>query len=365
MFGGVLLVLISAGCHKPVVKAEPEPINLKWLVDKTMLDDHKLQMDWQIELPVRDNEKLSKLMIIENRIYAFTDSNYLFSVNRNNGNIVFSQPFALRGFPIYGFEKYGDKIYSVVGNRLVEIDINTGIRQTELSLGYGITCPASRNGAYYYVAGSDNRIHILNAKNKVEVLEVAAYDYSKINSVIATNNYVVFGTDSGRVASMAPVKPERFWDFDAADAIIGPMVKNGGNLFFASKDTKVYNLNISSGRFMWKYQTGAVLDAAPVVTEKMVYQYVDGKGLAAIDRETGKLVWQEASAMGLLAEIEDDAFVLTSDEKILVMDNAKAQQKKKLSVPGVTAFVSNTKDSKIYIADKQGRLSCIEPTERY
>jgi hypothetical protein len=29
LFAGVLLVLISAGCHKPVVKAEPEPIKLK------------------------------------------------------------------------------------------------------------------------------------------------------------------------------------------------------------------------------------------------------------------------------------------------------------------------------------------------
>lgn len=363
LFAVVLFISFAGiGCQKPCIVDICEPLELKWLVDKTMLENQKLELAWQADLPIKCEEKLDRILLIGSRAYVFTDHNYLFALNRETGNIIFSGPFANADLPVLGLDVYGKQLYSVVGNRLIEMDSDTGVLQSEQSLGYGITCPVSRSGRYFYVGGSDRRIHILDEKNMVQSLEISAYDYSMITSILASGNFIVFGTDSGRVTCMdTGSSPKRIWKFDASDGIVDPLVQNGGNLFIASKDTKVYKLNISKGIYIWKYQTGAVLDTAPVVTNDMVYQYVNSKGLAAIDNKTGSLVWQKPKGLGMLSEVGDKAYILTSDEKMLIMNNEKATQVASLDLAGVTKFVSNTVDSKMYVADEKGRLACIQP----
>lgn len=361
LFKGKLVLLAGILFLNFAVAGFAAESKLKWLVDKSMLETEKLELSWQTELPIKSSENLERILITGPRLYVFTDMNYLFALNRETGNIIFSGQFAKENFPMFGFEAYGKQLYSVVGNRLIEIDSDTGIQKTEQSLGYGITCPIARNAGYFYVGGSDNRIHILNAKNKLQVLEIGAYDYSIINSIVATDNFVVFGTASGRVTCMDPSKAILLWKFDASDAIVGSLKLDESNVFFASKDTKVYKLNIDNGIYVWKYQTGAVLDTAPVAAKKMVYQYVNSRGLAAINKDTGKLAWEMPKALGLLTEIGDNAYVLTNDEKLVIMNNIKSEQAASLNFQGVTEFTSNVTDSKMYIADKQGRLACIQP----
>ncbi len=45
------------------------------------------------------------------------------------------------------------------------------------------------------------------------------------------------------------------------------------------------------------------------------------------------------------------------------MDNEKAQVRYQIALPGVSKYATNFADSKIYIADKAGRIACLEPGE--
>jgi outer membrane protein assembly factor BamB len=134
-------------------------------------------------------------------------------------------------------------------------------------------------------------------------------------------------------------------------------------LFFASKDTYVYQLDAKTGNLLWKYQAGAKLEKGPQVAEKVVYQYARNKGLSAINKETGERLWQMADGVDLLAKANDRAYVITKTGMLIVMDNRKTKQLYSVDFAAVSRYASNVADSKIYIADTRGRIACLKPIE--
>lgn len=350
-----------------------------WLVEPELLAAGNLEVVWQNALPlepVKDRgwiyilggryipaEKLSRLIIVDGRIYALSDRNYAVSMSTETGRVMFSRPLASAGFKVMGFELYENQLYLVIGNRLVEIDPEYGTESSSKRLIHGITCPAARNRWYFYVGGSDKRLHTLRAEDMVQVFEVGADNESGIVSILADDSFVIFGTDAGNVISMTPGQPKRQWQFDAADGIVGQIVREADELFMASKDTNVYKLNARTGELLWKYQAGAVLNMSPRVTRKVVYQYVRSRGLAAVERESGELLWQLEEGIDLLAESGGKAYVFTNAGTLVVMDNKKSERLYSINMAGVSKYATNLVDSRIYIGSESGRIACLKPVE--
>jgi len=338
---------------------------LRWLVSLELLGAGNLEILWQNKLPMKKSESLERLFILGDYIYALSDHNYMVSLNREKGNVIFSRYVASIGFPVVGLELYKNELFSLLGNELVEINPETGTERSAKRLRFGVVCPAARNSSYFYLGGADRRVHTLRAEDKVQIFEVAAENDSMVTSIVADEDFVVFATDAGNVISITPDRPNRLWQFDAADGVVGPIVRNAESLFFASKDTNVYRVdivNVLRREFVWKYQTAAVLDRAPRVGERVVYQTVRYKGLAAINRESGKLIWEVPGGVDLLAEAAGKAYVITKG-KLVVMDNKKAKRLYSVNFARVSRYVANVADSRIYIADKAGRIACIKPIE--
>ena len=210
-----VLFLSVCGCYKP----EPPPqFELQFqqpvldnIISDQILEAAKLQLVWQKSIPVQTGEIPKKLTIIGDRVYLLTDRNYLVSMNRFNGNIGFSRSIGQPGFPVLQISRYKNEIYSIVGNELLQIDADSGDNISLKNYHYGIVCPAARNASYFYIAGSNRRVITYNAKNNVQVFQVAAEDDSQITSVLADENFVVFSTVSGNVIAITPDKPTKLW----------------------------------------------------------------------------------------------------------------------------------------------------------
>jgi len=367
----VLLVSLLVFCAAASVATAGS--GSRWLVSPELLEHGKLKLLWQKELPMKKTESLERLFVLGNRVYALSDRNYMVCLNSEKGDVLFSRPFASLGFPVLGLELYEDELVSelisVIGGRLIEINAEFGTERNATRVEFGITCPAARNSSYFYLAGADRRMHTLRAKDKVQAFEVAAENDSMITSIVAGEDFVVFGTDAGNVISITPDGPKRLWQFDAADSIIGPIVRDGESLFFASKDTNIYRVDViyragmATEKLVWKYQAAAVLDKAPRVTRGVVYQYVRYKGLEAIDKKSGKFMWQVPEGVDLLAESAGKAYVIAKKGKLVVMDNKKAKRLYSVNFARVSRYVANVANSRIYIADKTGRVACIKPIE--
>ena len=216
----------------------------RWLISPELLEHARLELLWQKELPIKKKESLERLFVLGDCVYALSSRNYMVCLNSEKGNVIFSRPFAPPGFPVLGLELYEDELISelisVIGGRLIEINAEFGTERDATRVEFGIACPAARNSSHFYLSGTDKRMHVLRAEDKVQAFEVAAENDSMITSIVADEDFVVFGTDAGNVISITPDGPKRLWQFDAADSLVGPIVRDGESVFFASKDTNIY-----------------------------------------------------------------------------------------------------------------------------
>jgi len=354
---GILVFCVGLSCVEKVV------LHRRWLIWPELIKEAGMEMVWDNELPIKETETLERLFILGNRIYALSNHNYMVSLNREKGDIVFSRPLARAGFPVLGLELYDNELISIIGNRLVEIDPEFGTEHGTQRLSVGATCPAARNSSCFYLGGADRRMHALRAVDKVQIFDVAAENDSMITSIVADEKFVVFATEAGNVISVAPDRPKRQWRFDATGGVAGAMAMDAGSLFFASEDTYVYKLDLLDGKLLWKYQTSAILEKGPLLTQGVVYQYVGEHGLTAIDKKDGTLLWQLADGADLLAESKGRAYVITKNSELVVMDNNTGRRVSSANFAGVSRYVANVFDSKIYIADESGRIACLRPIE--
>lgn len=336
--------------------------NSRWLVSPELLKHAKLETVWQTDLLLEQGESLKDLHILGNRIYALSNRNYIVSLDRKKGNVIFERSFAPVGIRIVGLELYNDELFSAFGSELVEVNPEFGTESKTRRLEFAVVCPPARNKSYFYLSGTDGRMHTLRAEDKVQIFEVAADNGSMITSIIADENFVIVGTESGNVVSITDDAPRQLWQFDAAGGIAGAIVRDGESLFFASKDTNVYRIDMQTGDFIWKYQTEAMLDRAPRVGERLVYQHVRYKGLTAIDRESGKLMWRVQGGVDLLTEAAEKAYVIAKG-RLVVMDNKRSRQLYSVNFAGVSKYTASMSDSKIYIANEAGRIACLKPVE--
>jgi len=355
-----LLAVTSQIIFASMLYAEDE---LRWLIPRAMVASTELKIVWQSNLPMGEGESFDQLFLCGNRLCALSSRNFLSCINRADGNVMFANSIAPDGLPVADFESYKGELITIVGNKLVELSADFGTEKATTNITSGAVCPVVRNDSFFYIAGLDKRIHVLKADDKVQVFEVAAENDSRITSVLAEQEFVVFATAAGDVIRIAPDKSVKVWQFNAPAAIIGPVVHDANSLYFACRDTCVYRLELSLGKLLWKYQTQGILDAAPQLGGKLVYQRVPDMGLVAIDKTTGKFVWPVKDGVGLLSESGDKAFVITKGGLLTAMDNVKAKQLYSVYLGLPVKYATNTADAKIYIADAEGRIACLEPAK--
>jgi outer membrane protein assembly factor BamB len=356
-----MLLLLTAVQTFPLFAAAQD--SSRWLVPLSLAEKSRLKILWQHNLPINASEKLERLVILGDRVYALSSRNFLTSLNRNTGAVQFSAFVAPSGIPLGELQLYGDQLFCIIGNEFIQLNTEFGTRQSGHRFDYGVVCPVARNASNLYVAGADRRVHAIRAKDGVQVFEAAAENNSAITAIIADDNSVIFATADANVVCMAADGPRKLWQFNAAAPIAAGLVRDAQTLFLASKDTNIYKLDLASGELLWKYQTEAILEDSPQAGKSAVYQHVPNVGLTAIDKDTGKFLWQVKAGLGLLAESGDKSYVLTDSGVLVVMDNKKAKQVTTVDFGGTLEFAANLADSKLYIADRSGRLACLQPID--
>ncbi len=365
------MCLLSSGLTAPAVSAAGQGVgspagarDSDWLLSPELLDHARLKFVWQQTLPMKKGETFAAVALLGDRLYLRSDRNYMWSLGTDGGNVVFSRSVAPRGIPVLDLVSYGDSLISVVGNQLTECTMVTGVEQRVADLELSIVAPPVRNSQYFYVAAGDRRLHVLRAHDLVRIFKVAPENESLITTVLADDTTVVFGTTAGNIVAMMADAPKKLWQFDAAGAVAGPIIRDGNSFYFASKDTNVYRLDVTGATtapMAWKFQTEAVLDRAPRVTQRFVYQYALGRGVTAIDKQTGQAVWSLPEGLDLLAEAENKAYLITKVRTLAVMDNATGKMLYSLNGAPIAAHAANTESARIYIVDEHGRVACLTP----
>jgi len=349
------------------------------ILSPDLLDHAGLQTTWDQKLPLKEGEKFASVLLLGDRLYLRSDRNYLWSLDRVTGNVVFSRSLAATGIPVLGLATYENTLISVIGNQLVELDINTGTEQRVSDLDLSIVAPPARNNRFFYIGAADRRLHVFRADDLVQTFPVTADDNSLITTILADDSLVAFGTDAGDLVGMAPDAPTKRWQFKATGvpnakvrvgvplaAVAGSIIRDGASFYFASTDTQVYRIDVAENTgatMIWKHQTEAVLDRSPRVTRDFVYQYAPGRGLTALAKQSGQAAWSLPEGVDLLAEAGTKAYVITKTHTLAVMDNTAGKKLLSVNFAPVTDHAANRTDARIYLVDGVGRVTCLEPTK--
>jgi len=357
----LFMFIFVAGCVEKDQPAESFTAPAGPLVSPQALKPADLEIAWAYNLPMAPGEGLKDFSILGDRLYTISGRNYLVSLDREKAQPAYSWQLARPGLTFCGLRQYDSRIYSIVGADLVSFDAQDGTVRLSKPLGFGPVCPPARNTAFFYVAGTDRRVHVMRADDMVRLFEVSANDDGNITCVTAADDFVVFATDAGTLAAMLPDKPVKLWRFEASGAINGPVAYDGRQFIFSSKDAYVYAVDRSRGKLIWKFLTPALLTDPPKVTQHYVYQYVAGHGLVAIDKATGALAWRLPEGIDLLAENGRRVCVIAEQSKLVVFDNKNLKKLYEVEIPAVTRWAANTADAAIYLADESGRIACIKP----
>jgi outer membrane protein assembly factor BamB len=343
----------------PARAAEPATF-----ISEELLDHTGLKAAWRSTLPLLNKEHIDTMLVLEDRLLVQSNQDYLWLVDRNTGRTIFSQPILPRNATIFGWTVYKDSLFAVIDNRIVEFDKNTGVQRRASDLEFGIVAPVARNSEFFYVPTGDRRFHAYTAKDMVHVFNGAIQREPKVTSILAQDDMVVVGTEDGTVEAMDTRVPRKLWQFDASAGLAGPVVRDGNSFYFASKDTSVYRLDAigpTQVNFAWRYQAEAILDRAPRVTPGAVYQCSVNRGLSAIDKQRGTALWVFPDGLDLLAEVDGRAYIVTRNGALAVMDNTTGNCIYRANVGATASYAANVADGKIYVADNQGHVVCLQP----
>jgi len=334
------------------------------LVSTSLLKEAGLQAGWQSNLPLKKTERPEQMFVFDRYLYVLTNRNYLFCIDRADGKIRFQLQLAVAGLKVLEPQYYDGVIIFTVGVELLILDPISGTVKTTRSfstIGGGAVCGAKRNYKHIFVAGLDKRLHAIVADEYWQEFGVSADNDEMINSIVVDDEFVVFSTTVGNIVKTSAQQAKKLWQRDIPGRIDAPIARDGRWLYVGSENTKLYKLDIDTGRSGWgaPFQAGAQLTDTVVIGKRLVYQYAGNNGLCAIDKDSGQMLWRISEGVGLLAEKDETGYVFAEPGVLVAMNNSTGKKVYSVNFAGVRRFATNTLDSTIYVADDKGRVMSI------
>lgn len=337
------------------------------LVRPELLSQAGLQFAWQIQLPLKPHEQVERLNVFGDYLYVLTDQNFFFCIDRSTGAIRTLLQIATAGLPVLPPLYFQGNSAFLVGQELKIFDPVTGQppRTMKLSQMDGSRGGIAQNSKFVYICGSDNRLYVFTREEGVCLFTVTADNDSAIYSVLATDEMVWFGTTDGNIVAMDPTSPRKIWPFNLSGKMVIPLVLDGGFIYAAGLDTKLYKINATKGLPAPAWETpffaGGPIRDPLILGKTCVYVYTINTGLHAVDKQTKKEIWDLLQGRAVLSEKDSQSYVYVQPGILSVMDNTAGKEVLSVNIAGVDRFAVNMTDSNIYLADKKGRVLAAAP----
>ncbi len=107
------------------------------LISPELLKHANLKILWENVLPIKKTESINRLSLLGNRVYVISDQNYILSLSRDSGKIVFAKTVAPAALLMVGMTLYLDQPLYVDGSGVVQIDAKSGVEIKTVNPGAG------------------------------------------------------------------------------------------------------------------------------------------------------------------------------------------------------------------------------------
>lgn len=297
----------------------------------------------------------SSPVIFDNKVFIENRNGYLYALNLNNGNLVWSfgtsgiesTPTISQGKIYFGdYDEifyclnssngyvfwnvtFGNgaydistpaaildgKIYvgSLAAGSFYVLNATDGSQLWNFSFGQNRNSPAISDDLVYF--GASSYVFALNTSGS------QVWNYST-NSTVFTSPLVIDGTvyvGSGwnKLFALNSTTGNQIWNYDVGDDVRSSPAFYDGKIFFGSRNNKIFALN-TSGSQVWNYSVGGSVFSSPAVTKNgIVFVGCNDNKLYGLNASTGNKLWEYIVGGGvdyLSPAIADEKLVFASDK---------------------------------------------------
>ncbi len=146
-----------------------------------------------------------------------------------------------------------------------------------------------------YIGANDFNMYALSRKDGA-LKWTFGTDAPVISSPLVYGGNVIFGSDDSYLYCLENITGLPRWTMKADDRIRSSPYLNlpAQTLFVGSYDKGFYAVNALDGTVKWRFNTGGLIAASPVIYKDNVYIGSYDKNLYGIDMATGKAIWKYA-----------------------------------------------------------------------
>lgn len=322
---------------------------------------------WTRALDLRD-AKPREMYVRNDMLFVYTNQNMVYELDRKSGDVGMVIRAADPGATVKPPVLQEGSLILPTGQTLDYYNMK-GYRTTSLKLSDPIRSgvAADKRGTY---AGVDSatggaRIVCIDPARPHSPYRWQFLTKGVVVSTPATYEGIMYaGSDDGNVYAVdydrVPAWAALKGVFSTAGPIRGDITAEKSGVYAASADSKLYCLDPRDGKIRWQYYAGFPLFDSPAVTATSVYINVRGQGVAALDKGEGeynrRARWTVPSTTRFLAEDDQYAFLLGTDNLIIAVDKKTGEQKFTSKRTDLVAFAVNTTDGVIYAATEKGKI---------
>lgn len=348
----------------PITSVSAEP-----LLSDADLQKVGLSRYWQAELPMPTGQLLRAGYLVDDALYVTGDNGFLYALTADAGLLRWADRITEPDFDIFPpthVESSGGKGPVVIPTTsgVFLFDRFNGGQLRRFHTSFPPSGPILASGGRLLAGSADGRFYALrfdveSGQPPVKLWEVATDGPITTAPALVTPRKLVFATQGGSVYACAPSDKSLIWQYQTGGAIVADPVVDPSGVYVASTDRSLYRLDLDTGAPVWRVRMSTPLNDAPVVVAHTVYQYTYREGLTAFDADTGAEKWRRPEGRWMAAHGASGDLIVTSDQRLLLVDHETGSIKGTIAADGVTGVVRNMRDDAAYLLGTNGRVICI------
>ncbi|MFO0838698.1 MAG: PQQ-binding-like beta-propeller repeat protein [Phycisphaerae bacterium] len=349
------VALLFAGA---VVRAEDD------YIPNSGLDAAGFVKLWQLRLPLEPGQQVADAYSVDEALYVATKDGYVYALDIDTGALRWMHQVTTGGYRVLRPCHVGDRVIFVTASQSTQYDRLTGepIRRTNLRYPAGSGLVGD-NGQYFF--GSLNRrFYCLGVNDDFETWKSGTN--GSIVSTPALHGEVLYvASDDGGVYSCFTADKRFHWQSATTGANTADLVADERGVYVASRDRSLYLFDQQFGKVVWRARLSGPLTEAPSVTTEVAYQFESLDGLVAINTAVldvqERVRWKLPRGRALLTVHENNAYVLSRQESILVVDNVDGNLISEIPAAGFGIPAPRPADALIMLGSADGRLFAAKP----
>jgi outer membrane protein assembly factor BamB len=323
-------------------------------------------------------DPIDEMYLRGDTLFVYTNKHLVYAIDRSGGNTRYLAEPQVSGGVLRPPLPNGEYVIYPSGST-IDILTNRGRPARTIELDKPVRSGAVGDGTKNIYIGLDHyegagTVAKVDISKPYKVVEWELMTEAAVTPTPALHKRVLYvGSEDGRMIAVTDERGQvwslegKGW-FQTQGKFVSDIKADDTGVYASNTDSKLYCLELLTGKIRWQYWGSAPLKTAPIVTQTMVYQYVPGQGIVGLDKMQGefnrKPRWVVKNATQMLSEDQQNVYLRGRDNRLLAVDKQSGQVVFQSKSKGYEKFATNADDAIIYAATKEGRVAAIRPVLR-